>query len=445
MPYLSKTANSDYGLGTIEDFRAIQPIMNVFNTNADQTDKTIYISQASSSTPIATGTSTASITQPILARKYSAASILNYGTSARPTVLFNTTGQAITVVAPADGRRFVTTSFSVDTTGYICFIAKVSTAMTVTFKLNTTAGTNSRDFAFSSASFIADSNGYARFIAPLTVGTYTGVTVSDTGAFDANSIVGYDLIGSAAGVIDFTAFSTASNPEGFLGHQSTYLFDCIDEATMEETLTTADRKCGLITTGSSATEKSMMVTLKVRTLNPKNEAGARGEVLKIGSRRVPKVVNGEVGALNSLAVTAGALTITGLTASALMSVKVDGTVLDRVESLAYVTDTTYHYNEANGAFAFSTIYNGKFPTIIFNELTTVTFFENKNLKTGLVGPLVITRTSETGTTIVTTFPKAEITKVSPTQEDSEVSHTFEIKVYAIERGNDFLFYTQAYL
>jgi hypothetical protein len=55
MSILLKNSVKNYRLGTIEDTREIQPIMNAYNTNPDQIEKRIYASQFATRTVIACG------------------------------------------------------------------------------------------------------------------------------------------------------------------------------------------------------------------------------------------------------------------------------------------------------------------------------------------------------------------------------------------------------
>ncbi len=442
MPELLKNAVTGYRLGTVEDFRQITPIGNFYNTNPDQVDRRVYFSQFGTTANIATGSVANGSTQPILAQKYNNnGSVYRYSTAGRPASLFDTVSRTVTVAAASDGVTFSGITFDASS-DYVCFLAKPSTAITLTFKLRSSVG-NERTFAFTTSSFTADSNGFVRFIAKNTAGSYTGVTVSDTGTFVSTSVTQVDVIGSAAATVECYDIQVASNFDCFLGHQMSINFECIDEATWTDTLDTADRKCGLYTVGKSATGLNLEITLKVRTLDPKAQAAAKGEVLKRGSIDVMIIQNAATGGLTAKSVSAGVLNITGLTARRIASVSMDGNVvLDRVESAGLVTQTTYHYNESTGDFTFSTVYNSQTPTIIYVTSQTGTYFDRKNLKTGFVGNLMIQRQSDTGKTVQWEFPEVEITNVEPSQEDAEVSLTFTLNAIPFKDGQNYRFYRQ---
>lgn len=444
MPLLQKNAVTGYRYSTIEDFKNIQPTWNGYNTSPDQVTNRLYASQYPTTAAINTGSVSDGTTQPVLARKYDAAAVYQYGiTNSRPVSYADTVAKRVTVTAANDGVRFsgLTLDASDD---FICFVARVNNPITLTFILRSSAG-NHRTFAFSTSGFIADSNGYARFIVRNQTGTFTSVSVTDTGTPNMSSITEIDVIGSAASTIDWYDLQTGSNPEVFLGHQITEIFECLDEATWADTLETADRKCGLINVGKTGTSLTVDITLKVRTLSAKGQAAARGEVLKRKSVDVLMIQNAPQGGggLTSLAISTGTLTITGLNESRIVSVSLPGgIVLDRVESLPLVTETTYHYNPTTGVFSFSTIYNGLVPTIVYAASQVATYFDRKNLKTGFVGVLQVERKSDTGKVTQWQFPQVELVNVESNQEDAEVSHTYTLNAHPFKEGNSYRYYRQ---
>jgi len=442
MSVLLRNAVTDYRLGTVEDYREISPIFNTYNTNADQVRRRLYFSQFPTATPIATGSVANGTNQPILARKYTNnGSVYRFGQTGRPTSVFDTVSRLVTVAAANDGASFSGLTF--DATGdYICFLARPSTAITQTFVLLSSVG-NSRTFAFTTSSYTADSNGFVRFIAPNEVGTFTGVTVTNTGTFVQTAVTQVNVIGSAASNTEVYDIQIGDNFDTFIGHQITNVFECIDETTWTDTLETADRKCGLYTVGKSATGLTLDITVKVRTANAKDFASAKGEVVKRSTVDVMFIQNATTGGLTALPVTAGVLTITGLDATRIGAVSMDGgVVLDRVETVGLVTQTTYHYNSGTGAFTFSTIYNGQIPTIIYVASQVGNYFDRKNLKTGFVGQLNVQRKSDTGKTVQWQFPQVEIVNVEITQEDSEPSYTYTLTATPFVEGTNYRFYRQ---
>jgi len=442
MSILLKNSVKNYRLGTIEDTREIQPIMNAYNTNPDQIEKRIYASQFATRTVIATGTVANGSTQPILADKYvNNGSVFKYGSATKPTSVQDTTSVLITAASASDGVTLEGLTFDASA-DYVCFLAKPSTAMTITFVLRSSTG-NERSFAFASSSFTSESNGYVRYIAQNAVGTYTGVTVADTGTFVSTGVTKVDVTLSVAGNVELYDIQTGSNMEAFLGHQLGIIFECLDEVSWTDTLETADRKCGLYTVGKSATGLSLEITLKVRTSNAKNLAAAKGEVIKRDSVDVMTIQNASAGGFTSYAVTAGVVNIAGLSASRIGAVSMDGgVVLDRVESVSLVTQTSYHYNSTTGDFTFSTVYNGQIPTIIYVVSQVANYFDRKNLKTGFVGQLNVQRKSDTGKTVQWQFPEVEITNVEMSQEDSEPSYTYTLTAIPFVDGTNYRFYRQ---
>ena len=444
MSILLKNAVTDSRLGTVEDYREIQPIANFYNTNPDQVERRIYLSQYPTTAVIATGTVANGTTQPILAKKYTNnGSVFKFSTvsAGRPTSALDTVSKLITAAATDDGATFsgITVDMSAD---YVCFLIKPSTSLTITVVLRSSAS-NERTFTFTSSSYTADSNGYVRFIAPNAVGTYIGVTVSDTGTFVSASVTEVDVTLSAAGNVEFYDIQAGSNFDTFLGHQITTIFECLDDGSLTDTLETADRKCGLYTVGKSATGLTLEISLKVRTANAKTQAAAKGEVLKRDLVDVMYIQNAENGGLTSSAVSAGVITITGLSATRIGAVSMPGgVVLDRVETAGLVSETTYHYNSATGAFMFSTVYNGQIPTIVYVASQIGTYFDRKNLKTGFVGQLNIQRKSDTGKITQWQFPEVEITNVEMTQEDSEPSYTYTLTAIPFVEGTNYRFYRQ---
>jgi len=443
MSAITATAYDSYKLTDRQEFAAITPVWNGFQTNSDQLTNYIPFSRFNGGAAVSSGTVATSTTQPIVARKYTNnGSIFQYGVAGRPAAAISSFGQTVTATGSGSGRTFTGVSFSVPGGDFICLVAKPSTAVTLTFVLR--SGANERVFAFTTSSFTADSNGYVRFVAPNATGTYTGVTVTTTGTVTDTTVFSeIEVRASGSAVIDCDNLMWATNVEALIGHQLTLGFDCIDELSWEETLETADRKCFNYTTGKTPTDKGITLTVKYNDLQMKIEAAARGEVIKNGAGFIPVIQNASAGALTSLAISAGALTITGLVATQIMSVSVSGgKVLDRVESAAMVNATTYHYNSSTGAFTFSTLYNGAIPTIVYNTAATVDYFDNKNLKTGFVGNMTVTRTAADGTKMIYIFPSVELTKITPEQGDSQVSHTVELTAIPFKDGQDWRFFRQ---
>jgi len=442
MSILLKNSVTDYRLGTVDDYREIQPIANFFNTNADQVERRVYASQYPTRAVIATGTVANGTTQPILARKYTNnGSVFKFGTAGRPTSSLDTQSVLITATAADDGATL--SGITVDASGdYICFLMSPSTSLTISVVLRSSVG-NERTFEFTSSAFTPDSNGYVRFIARNAVGTYTGYTVADTGTFAPSASSEVDVTLSAAGNAQFYDIQVGSNPETFLGHQITTIFECLVEGTWTDTLEMADRKCGLYTVGKSATGLTLEITLQVRTGNAKNMAAAKGEVLKRQLVDVMYIQNAQNGGLTSLAVSAGVLNIGGLNATRIGAVSMPGgVVLDRVETAGLVSETTYHYNATSGDFTFSTVYNDQIPTIVYVASQEGTYFDRKNLKTGFVGQLNVQRKSDTGKTVQWQFPEVEITNVEMTQEDSEPSYTYTLTAIPFVEGTNYRFYRQ---
>lgn len=443
MSEITRQAYTNYTLTDKQELSTIVPIFNAYQTSIDPIDVAIYASAYPTNSAIGTGTIANSVTQPIVARKFeNNGSIYRYN-AGRPATAADTINRVVGVVSANDGRMFTGITFSVNPAGYICLVAKTSASMDLTLKLNTTAGSHSRDIVFDTDEYVADSNGYKRFIAPLDpTAVYIGATVSDTGTFNPASIVSIDISGDTAGTIEWDSLYSAPTVESFIGHQLTMEFDCLDDYTWERTLDTADRKCFNFVTGSTPNNKSVMITLKSNELNLKGQAMALGEIVKSGPVNVPIIQNAAEGGLTKTAISAGTMTIAGLTAARIMSVRIGDTILDRVESATLVNNTSYHYNAATGVFTFSTLYNGNIPTIVYNSQVTTNYVDDRNMKTGYVGNLTVTRKSATGRTLVYIFEATEIVKVTPEQGDAQVSHSYEMKVYPFKDGKDFRYYRQ---
>lgn len=441
MPAITRQALAPYLLQDRQEFTQIRPIFNGYNTNPDNSDKILYLSDFTNGVAVSGGTVANSTTQPVFARKYeNNGSIYKYDSLTRPVSYADTIGKKITATGASSGYTFTGINFSIDTAGYIMFVAKESTA-NPTFTLRTSAG-HERDFAFTGASFTAVSNGYKRYIAPLAVGVYTGVTVSDTGTFNASNITEVEGFLSGAGTLDWDSIHIANNVDSFLGSHQSLIFACIDEVTWARTLDTADQKCANYTTGVTVTNKALEIDLKYNDLNFGIEAAAVAQTLKNGSVLRPTIVNSEAGGNNAKAITAGAITISGLTESAIAMVTVNGIPLERVETLGLVNATSYHYASGAGVFTFSTDYNTIIPTIIVMQASTGNYFDDLNLQTGFTGNLFVTRTSSTGVTLTWEMPLVEIVSVTPEQGDAQVSHTVKLKVYPFKVGNNYKFYRQ---
>jgi len=438
MPAITRQALKPYKLTDRQEFTTIQPIFNGYNTNADNADKIIYFSDFTGGTSVSTGTVADSNTQPILARKYeNNGSVFKFGSNERPASFSDTTNKRVTATGVNSGRTFTGITYSVDPTGFIMFVAKESVG-NPRFTLRTTAG-NERVFDFTATSFVAESNGYKRYIAPIAVGTYVGVVVSDTGTFNPALITETESTLSVAGNIELDSIHVGNNPGNFLGAGLNLVFNCIDTKTWTETLGTADQKCGNYVTGTTPTEKSLEIEFKYNDLDFNIEANSKGETLKRGAINKPVIINAENGGNNNLAVAAGVVLIAGLVSSRVATVSMNGTTLRRAENIAGVSETSYHYDTVIG-FTFSTVYNGVIPTIIYMLASTGNYFDDKNLKTGFTGNLSITRVGADGTTINWDIPLVELISVTPEQGDAQVSHTIKIRTYPFKEGNTYRFY-----
>lgn len=433
MADLQRQSVTNYRFETIEDYRKIHPVFNAYNTNADQATR-IYFSDFPTSVAVAGGSVSDSTVQPILARKYeNNGSIYKHGSATRPVSVNDTVGKKVTVASASDGATFSGMTFSINNDS-ICIVAKVSTAITMT-AVFTDSGSETLTFAITTSNYTAESNGFARYILDYSAGT-------DSGSFDPDDVVSVKVTGSAASTIDLYDIQIGTNKETFIGSHISLRFDCLDEASWTDTLETADKKCGLYTTGKTATGLTLDITLKVRDLNAKTQSTAKGEVLKRSTVDVYLIQNAASGGLTAKAISAGSLTISGLTTARISSVSIGGSILDRVESASLVDAASYHYNSATGAFTFSTVYNGEIPTIYYVTSQVATYFDRKNLKTGFVGLLDVVRKSATGKTTIYQFPEVELVNIEMSQEDSEVAHTITLTAIPFEEGDSRRFYRQ---
>jgi len=439
MSALSRQAFAPYLLTDRSEFTQIRPMFNGYNTNPDNSDKILYLSGFTNGAAISGGSVANSLSQPVLARKYeNNGSIYRLDSVERPASYADTLGKTVTSTGVGSGFSFTGVTFSVDEAGFIMFTAKETTG-NPTFTLRTSLG-NARTFAFTGASFVAVSNGYKRFIAPIAVGTYAGVTVANVGTFVPGNVTSVEAISSIAAVIDWDSIHLANNVESFIGSHQSLLFSCVDELTWNRTLDTADQKCSNYTTGVTVTNKTLEIDLKYNDLNFGIEAAAIGQSVKRGTVSRPVIINAVSGGNNALAVTAGVITIAGLVASRIASVTMNNIPLTRVESIALVNETTYSY--VGGNFNFSTLYNTVVPTIVYLEVSTGNFFDDLNLQTGYTGNLFVTRTSSVGTTLTWELPLVEIVSVTPEQGDAQVTHNVKIKAYPFKEGNNYRFYRQ---
>jgi hypothetical protein len=434
MALLNKQAYGYTVSTTKEELRKFIPIFTAYNTEADIADNTIYLGDYATTGAIAGGTiQRLSSPTPQSVNKYGRP--FQYGSTINRPLTDRTGGlvQRVTSTGVASGREWVTgiKLVSVDLNDFLGVVLKTSvTSGTVSIRF----GSDSTNYYTYTITLDATSTVYDLKTFRIGAGTATGTPVLTAMDYFA-------VIGSAAMDIDVFQYATANNPTNFIGATYTLPFDCLVDQTFESTLDTGEIMCFNYVEQVVATKKSFKITVKQNQGMMKTMAAALGTGLKRGLTNTRDVLNSETEGARA-AISAGTITLaTGLSISRFARVSVDGIALDRVYSASEVTETTYFYNSTTGVMTFSTVYNTLIPTVEYVFATDANYFDNQNLKTGLVGNLMMQRQLVGGTTQVYEFFVAQLTDYKPSATDTNVEYEATFDCFPLTVGTNRRFFT----
>jgi hypothetical protein len=432
MATLSAQAFQFYTATTKEELRKFPGFFNSYQSYEDNSDNQLYMGDyVSGVSAISTGSAAIGTAQPLLARP-NGNSIFTIGVNNSPLAVRDTAPMTITATGVGSGISQTgnnLSTFSVSTTDFIQVIMKASTSadITVTFGSGG-AFTNSIAYTFTGVT-----TSYAGYTAQVSAGTVTGTPVYTA----LNAI---RITSSVAATVDIYVIYTANNKQSFIGYRDTLMIDCLTALDFEINRDTGEIMCFNYVDRVVPTKMSGTVKFTTNTLNNKTEAAFMGETIKRQTTQSLRVLNSATDGAKA-AISTGTISIgAGLdTTNTRLMVRLGDLIMGVSTKTGDADAVTCVYDSLGGTLTFSTVYNGLIPTVFYMQDITANYYEWRNLKTGSIGQYSFQRRTADGRTLDYLFYKAMLSKLTPKQNDTNVSHEGEITLLPLTRGTDRVF------
>lgn len=398
----------------------IKPVFQAYQVNPEELDLNVLFNKDETATTspnritlVGGGTTRIkTVNKPIAARKYETVFAPETEEVRRPTVTSSGAYLEVTGAVAADGIE-----------------VEISADLSNTFLVNGTFALVVKSETASVPFTVVFEDGAANTV------TYSMTTSADINTWtiqearlssetDANNMNWDDIVGVSvltAGVVDLAQLSVAKSTLALIGKTLTLTIPCISAYELEHALETADVMCNDAAEETTATERTIEMSLTTNQMNLQNDALFKGHV-------AADTFTTKLTALNNLQpVESG--TVTLLSGLIVRSVVIDNAVLQKAPNAAQaaIDETLYFYDQTTGILTVSAVYNGQRPEVSINEAGIYSAYTLKNVETGYVGSMDVVMVTD-GVQQQFRFFKVQLVNIEGGEDEAADTITYNFKM-----------------
>lgn len=421
---------------TVTQYTTVKPLIVGYQLSSDVISAEVYWDQNATNPVIAVAGGTITrltTTPPQKADKFRQNIVLGNLETGRPLVPFQTAYTRIVGTTTAMGAKVAVRwnlTSALAAFGYLPIVVRSPVAsQTFTVTLRSTGG-NEDLYTFTSS---ATTNTWSKPIRILGQAVAGGEVTTRTGTPAYGAITEVEVL--VNGTLDVAYLDPTENEFGYVGATISKAIPCLaSSGQMTDNLKTAEIMCNLLVEGVTPTGRSHTFEFETNDKDLMMISMAMGDSIRASNFDVPRVFSSEgIGARFAIASNGTVNIGIGLN---VVHIVCDGSDLSSNASptVAASNGNNFCYNSSTGLLTVSTEYAGLIPEIFITYNQSLQAQQMRNVKTGFVGYVVITRSTDNNEELFF-FPSVQLSFGGETSGES--NDTMKIMGNVLARNGSF--------